>query len=82
MKRIFIIFSLLALTVFSAQAQEKIMVMGEITSKANDEPLNYVQVFAYNTVAEGRDAYNEAKTKIAEIRDQFPDAWVLVMQNS
>jgi len=62
MKRIFIIFSLLALTVFSAQAQEKIMVMGEITSKANDEPLNYVQVFAYNTVAEGRDAYNEAKS--------------------
>ena len=28
------------------------------------------------------DTYNEAKTKIAEIRDQFPDAWVLVMQNS
>ena len=28
------------------------------------------------------DTYKEAKTKIAEIRDQFPDAWVLVMQNS
>ena len=28
------------------------------------------------------DTYKEAKTKIAEVRDQFPDAWVLVMQNS
>lgn len=28
------------------------------------------------------DTYKEAKTKIVEIREQFPDAWVLVMQNS
>ena len=28
------------------------------------------------------DTYKEAKTKITEIREQFPDAWVLVMQNS
>lgn len=35
--------------------------MGTITSEANDAPLQYVQVFAYNTVAEGRDAYLEAK---------------------
>lgn len=61
MKRIFIIFSLLLLAVFSAQAQEKIIVMGEITSEATDEPLYGVRIYAYNTVAEGRDAYNEAK---------------------
>ena len=28
------------------------------------------------------DTYKEAKIKIVEVRDQFPDAWVLVMQNS
>jgi cell division protein FtsN len=28
------------------------------------------------------DTYKEAKTKISEVKDQFPDAWVLVMQNS
>ena len=28
------------------------------------------------------DTYKEAKAKVGEVRDQFPDAWVLVMQNS
>jgi hypothetical protein len=26
------------------------------------------------------DTYNEAKTKIAEVRSQFPDAWVLIRE--
>ena len=41
----------------------------------NDKGMYRVLLMTYDT-------YNEAKTKIAEIRDQFPDAWVLVMQNS
>lgn len=61
MKRVLLIISFLVLSVLSVRAQEKIIVMGEIKSEANDDPLQYVQVFAYNTVAEGRDAYNEAK---------------------
>lgn len=61
MKRVLLIISLLLASVLGARAQEKMLVTGEVTSKANDETLQYVQVFAYNTVAEGRDAYNEAK---------------------
>lgn len=61
MKRLLNIIALLICSVLSVMAQDKILVMGEITNKANDEPLNYVQVFTYNTVAEGRDAYNESK---------------------
>lgn len=41
----------------------------------NDKGMYRVLLMTYDT-------YKEAKTKIAEIRDQFPDAWVLVMQNS
>ena len=26
------------------------------------------------------DTYKEAKTKISEVKDQFPDAWVLIKQ--
>ena len=40
----------------------------------NDKGMYRVLLMTYDT-------YKEAKTKIAEIRDQFPDAWVLVMQN-
>ena len=41
----------------------------------NDKGMYRVLLMTYDT-------YKEAKTKIAEVRDQFPDAWVLVMQNS
>lgn len=41
----------------------------------NDKGMYRVLLMTYDT-------YKEAKTKIAGIRDQFPDAWVLVMQNS
>ena len=62
MKRLLLIISLLLFSVLGVRAQEKIIVMGEITSKADDSALQYVRVYAYNTVAEGRDAYNEAKS--------------------
>lgn len=60
MKRFLFIISFFLLSVLSVQAQDKILVTGEITNKANGEPLNNVRVYAYNTVAEGNDAYNEA----------------------
>ena len=41
----------------------------------NDRGMYRVLLMTYDT-------YKEAKAKIAEIRDKFPDAWVLVMQNS
>ncbi len=40
----------------------------------NDKGMYRVLLMTYDT-------YKESKTKIAEVRDQFPDAWVLVMQN-
>ena len=41
----------------------------------NDKGMYRVLLMTYDT-------YKEAKTKISEVKDQFPDAWVLVMQNS
>ena len=41
----------------------------------NDKGMYRVLLMTYDT-------YKEAKTKILEVRNQFPDAWVLVMQNS
>ena len=41
----------------------------------NDKGMYRVLLMTYDT-------YNEAKVKISEIRGRFPDAWVLVMQNS
>jgi cell division protein FtsN len=41
----------------------------------NDRGMYRVLLMTYDT-------YKEAKDKIEEIREKFPDAWVLVMQNS
>lgn len=41
-------------------AQEKKLVTGRVTNKSdNDKPLTDVQIYAYNTVAEAEDAYNQ-----------------------
>ena len=39
----------------------------------NDKGMYRVLLMTYDT-------YNEAKTKIAEVRSQFPDAWVLIRE--
>ena len=39
----------------------------------NDKGMYRVLLMTYDT-------YKEAKTKIAEVKDQFPDAWVLIKQ--
>ena len=39
----------------------------------NDKGMYRVLLMTYDT-------YKEAKTKIAEVRDQFPDAWVLIRE--
>lgn len=59
MKRIFIIFSLLALTVFSAQAQE-IRVMGKVVSTVDDSPLESVYVWVFKTAGAGKAEYKNA----------------------
>lgn len=41
----------------------------------NDRGMYRVLLMTYDT-------YKEAKTKVMEVREQFPDAWILVMQNS
>jgi nucleoside phosphorylase len=41
----------------------------------NDRGMYRVLLMTYDT-------YKEAKDKIEEIREKFPDAWVFVMQNS
>ena len=40
----------------------------------NDRGMYRVLLMTYDT-------YKEAKTKVVEVREQFPDAWILVMQN-
>lgn len=68
---------MLVLSALSATAQDKILVTGEVTSKADDSALQYVEVYAYNTVAEGRDAYNEA---LAAFNDKYQ--WISPKQFS
>lgn len=57
----------------AAMAQDKIYVSGEITSEATDEPLQYVLAYVYNTVAEGKDAYEEAKAMFDSNSEWLPD---------
>lgn len=52
---------LLLLSFNAAVAQDRKLVMGRITNTVDNKPIRDATIYAYNTVAEARDAYNSCK---------------------
>ena len=72
MKRILIIFSLLVLSVLSAEAQE-IIVMGRVVSTVDDEPLSGVVIYAFKTVGAAEYEYKRAMDAFNSESEYFPE---------
>jgi len=60
MKRVLLVISVIFCHLLEAGAQNMIIVEGDVKNKENNDPLQYVQVYTYKTMAEGRDAYAES----------------------